>query len=103
MLGDQDQRVGLAAPQVFRREHRVDGVVRLRGKGGKEMELPTWGHANDQDWLGKAGARDVVRGDDCPKGAEIAKFATGPAVLKRLWCGAKWKMIQIIVLKPNLP
>ena len=27
--------------------------VRARGKGGKEMELPTWGHANEQDWLGK--------------------------------------------------
>ena len=27
--------------------------VRARGKDGKEMELPTWGQAVDQDWLGK--------------------------------------------------
>jgi transposase-like protein len=27
--------------------------VRARGKGGKEMELPTWGQAVGQDWLGK--------------------------------------------------
>ena len=27
--------------------------VRARGKGGKEMELPTWLQSNEQDWLGK--------------------------------------------------